>query len=114
MHYLSSSGLQARLSESEIAYATKHQAVLHAHYVASFLGSFPAALQRLDDTAGGISMVDAPDLDTAVFVRALRNVVVEGKGRDLDESMDARAGEVVVARWSDVKSLVERGDAELV
>lgn len=59
-------------------------------------------------------MVDTPDLETAVFIRALRNVTVNARGRDVDDSMDAQAGEVVVARWSDVKTLVERGDAELV
>ncbi len=59
-------------------------------------------------------MVDSPDLETAVFVRTLRDCVVEGRGRDSDSQMDAKAGEVVVARWADVKPLVESGDAELV
>jgi GINS complex subunit 4 len=59
-------------------------------------------------------MIDTPDLDTAVFIRVLKDCIVEGRGRDRDDQMDARAGEVVVARWADVKSLVERGDAELV
>lgn len=59
-------------------------------------------------------MIDGPDLDTAVFVRVLKDVIVEGKGRDADDQMDAKVGEVVVARWSDVKPLVEKGDAELV
>lgn len=114
LHYLSTDEMRDFLSESEIAYATRHQALLHSHYNSSFLGSFPAALQRMDDTAGGISMIDTPNLDTAVFIRVLRDCVVEGKGRDADDEMEARAGEVVVSRWSDVKRLVERGDAELV
>lgn len=59
-------------------------------------------------------MVDGPDLDTAVFVRILRDILVEGRGRDADDQMDARAGEVLVVRWADVKEAVERGDAELV
>ena len=41
------------------------------------------SLQKMDDTAGGISMVEGPDVDKAVFVRALRNVeepvYVEGR-----------------------------------
>lgn len=59
-------------------------------------------------------MVDGPDLDTAVFVRMLRDTLVEGRGRDADDQMDARAGEILVIRWADVKELVEKGDAELV
>lgn len=59
-------------------------------------------------------MIDAPDLDAAVFIRVLKNTVVDGRGRDADDQMDAKAGEVVVSRWADVKPLVERGDAELV
>jgi GINS complex subunit 4 len=68
----------------------------------------------MDDTAGGISMVDSPDLETAVFIRVLRDTLVLGRGRDVDDQMEAVAGEVVVARWADVKPLVESGDAELV
>jgi GINS complex subunit 4 len=114
LHYLTTPELRSRLSASEIAYVTRHQALLQNHYLASFLSSFPPALRNLDDTAGGISMIDGPDLETAVFVRALKDVMLEGKGRDADDQMDAKAGEVVVARWSDVKPLVERGDVELV
>jgi len=68
----------------------------------------------MDDTSGGISMIDTPDLDTAVFIRVLRDTVVEGRGRESDAAADVLAGEVAVSRWADVKALVERGDAELV
>lgn len=114
LHYLTPPNAYV-LSDAEIAYATRHSTLLHSHYAGSFLGSFPAALQRMDDTAGGISMVDGPDLETAVFVRVLRDgVAVEGKGRDEDDRMVTGRGEIVVARWSDVKTLVDRGDGELV
>jgi GINS complex subunit 4 len=59
-------------------------------------------------------MVDGPDLETAVFIRVLRDTSIVGSGRDKDDHFDAVAGEVVVVRWSDVRDLVERGDAELV
>ncbi|PNY25224.1 DNA replication complex GINS protein SLD5, partial [Tolypocladium capitatum] len=67
LHYLSTQELRARLSPVELAYATRHQALLHNHYLSSFLASFPPQLQNLNDTAGNISMIDAPDLDAAVF-----------------------------------------------
>lgn len=59
-------------------------------------------------------MIDAPDLDTAVFIRILKDCVVEGRGRDDDDRVEAERGEIVVARWADVKGLVERGEAELI
>jgi GINS complex subunit 4 len=59
-------------------------------------------------------MIDKPDAETAVFIRLLRDTVVEGKGRDADDQMEGRSGEVVVVRWADAKELVRNGDAELV
>lgn len=114
LHYLSTPALRSRLSPPEISFATRHQTLLHDHYLSSFLQSFPPQLRNLDDTSGGTSMVDAPDLDTAVFIRVRKGCLVEGRGRDTDDVVEATAGEVLIARWADVKPLVLRGDAELV
>ncbi|KAL9080974.1 MAG: hypothetical protein Q9157_000384 [Trypethelium eluteriae] len=104
---------EADLSGEESEYLRAHQALLERHYGGSFLGAFPAALRRLDDTAGGISMVDGPDTDGAVFVRVLSDVgrVVQQSG---DEGMEMKKGDVWLVRWSSVKELVARGDVELV
>ena len=103
----------ACLSEEERDYLSAHQALLERHYVGSFLGAFPEALRRLDDTAGGISMVDAPDLEKAVFVRALRDVGrMEIEGGEGEVYM--RKGDVWVVRWRNVSELVEKGEVELV
>lgn len=114
LHYLSTDPLRSRLSDIEIAYATRHQALLHNHYLSSFLGSFPQPLQNLNDTAGNISMIDAPDLEAAVFIRLLRDTTVESKGVDADGSLDAKDGSILILRWSDAKPLVQKGAAELV
>ncbi|KAI6358449.1 GINS complex subunit [Pyricularia grisea] len=114
LHYLSTPSLRGRLSETELAYATRHQALLHNHYLSSFLASFPPALQNLNDTAGNISMIDTPDLDSAVFIRLLRDAFVEGKGTDSDGAMEGRDGDILILRWSDAKPLVDEGNAELV
>jgi GINS complex subunit 4 len=121
LHYLSTPELQGRMSEMEVAYATRHQALLHQHYLASFLGSFPQQLQNLNDTAGGISMIGGPDEMGAVFVRGLgskdsggASVLVRGRGRDADGKVEVGRGEIVVARWADVGEHVERGEMELV
>ena len=78
------------------------------------MSQFPASLQRLDDTAGGISMVETPDLDKAVFVRALKNSdeLIEVEGTDISFTLEK--GAVFVVRWSAVKEAVERGEAELL
>jgi GINS complex subunit 4 len=121
LHYLSTPELQSRLSEMEVAYATRHQQLLHNHYLSSFLSSFPQQLQNLNDTAGGISMIGGPDEDGGVFVRGLGSrdggdgaVVVRGRGRDGDGEIEVARGEVVIARWADVKGHVENGEMELV
>lgn len=106
--------MRNRLSPTELAYATRHQALLHNHYLSSFLASFSPQLQNLNDTAGNISMIDAPDLDTAVFIRMLRDRAVNGKGTDTDNTLPAVSGDVLILRWSSAKPLVEEGDAELV
>ena len=67
----------------------------------------------MDDTAGGISMIEQPDIDEAVFVRALSDVpeiVVVGT----DIAFEMRRGDIFVVRWSAVREAVERGEAELV
>ena len=114
LYHLTDPSAKARLSPSELQYATAHTSLLRAHYHSSFLSRFPASLQKMDDTAGGISMVEGPDVDKAVFVRALKDVggpvYVEGT----DTAFEMRRGDVVVVRWSAVRELVMAGDAELI
>ena len=120
LHYLSSPDLQSRLSEMEVAYATRHQQLLHSHYLSSFLSSFPKQLQNLNDTAGGMSMIGGPDEDSGVFARGLGSkdgdtpVIIMGRGRDGDGEIEVARGEVVVARWADVRDRVGNGEMELV
>ena len=64
-------------------------------------------------------MIGGPDEDAGVFVRGLGSggegsVAVLGRGRDADGHIDVERGEVVVARWSDVREHVEKGEMELV
>ncbi|KAF2101604.1 GINS complex, Sld5 component [Rhizodiscina lignyota] len=115
--FLVRSFLRARIAKVLIRvrkqYLSAHHALLSSHYQASFLSQFPPLLQRLDDTAGGVSMVDAPDLDSAVFVRVLKDVgVVSVEGTDTIFEM--QRGDVFVVRWRVVRERVLVGDAELI
>ena len=59
-------------------------------------------------------MIDAPDLESAVFIRLLKDTLVEGRGTDADGEMDMQNGDILILRWSDAKPLVDAGHAELV
>ena len=110
----SSDSKSTLLSPHELQYASRHQALLESHFNSSFLASFPQQLQRLDDTAGGISMVEGPDTDAAVFVRVLRDnaEMVDVEGTDIYFEMVR--GMVYVVRWSAIRERVLKGDAELI
>ena len=112
LHYLSPSQ-RTKLSPSEIGFANRHQVLLYKHYMSSFLHTFPPHMRGINDTTV-VSMVDQPDLDTAVFFRVKRDCLVKGRGVEKDDKHEASKGEVLIARWSDVKRLVLEGDAELV
>ena len=114
LHHLTDPTAKARLSPSELQYATAHTSLLHAHYHSSFLSQFPTSLQKMDDTAGGISMVEGPDVDKAVFVRGLKDVEGPVYVEGTDTAFEMRRGDVVVVRWSAVRELVMAGDAELI
>jgi GINS complex subunit 4 len=114
LHYLSTDALRSRLSEMELAYATRHQALLHNHYLSSFLSSFPPNLQNLNDASGGISMIEVPDLESAVFIRLLKDASVAARGVDEDDDAEMKESDIVILRWSDAKPLVDAGSAELV
>jgi GINS complex subunit 4 len=112
LHY-STMDDKSLLSNDEVQYLSHHQSLLSQHYHSSFLGGFPQALRRLDDTAGGISMVERPDMDKAIFVRVLKDcgeVRVEGT----DVRAEFRRGDVWVVRWSAVREKVLDGDVEVV
>lgn len=114
LYILTNSQQKARLSAFELQYASHHQSILQEHYRASFLLQFPNSLQRLDDTAGGISMIEQPDIDSAVFVRGLRDIdsLIFAEGTDMGFEM--KSGDIYVVRWSAIREFVLAGDAELI
>ncbi|KIW99102.1 uncharacterized protein Z519_00765 [Cladophialophora bantiana CBS 173.52] len=113
------------MSTSEVAFLRHHQALLGELYDSSFLHSLPTGLQRLDDSSGGVPMIEGPDGSKAVVVRCL-NEGTWSNERDVDETRDheqdegasvvlrMRRGEVWVVRWKDVRKGVQRGEVELL
>ncbi|PWY91849.1 GINS DNA replication complex subunit Sld5 [Aspergillus sclerotioniger CBS 115572] len=106
------------LSKEEVSFLHAHQTLLAGHYGASFLGSFPPQLRRLDDNAGGISMVQGPEGKEVVFVRCLgeevRVVVPPGDGVERETlGKTMRMGDVWAVRWEGLGGLGE-GEVEVL
>jgi len=60
-------------------------------------------------------MIDAPDLDAAVFARVLRDAgPVEVQGELGVGEVELRRGDVWVLRWAAVREKVLGGDVELI
>lgn len=104
------------LSATELAYLKQHLALLANHYNASFLSSFPPKLRRLDDRAGagGVSMVEGPDLDKAVWIRCLGVAQASGSNGRRPRAYDAEDdlyddGKVVMDK--DDEDNMRNGDA---
>ena len=125
VQYLAAEEKSTLLSPEERSFLQNHQALLSNLYGASFLSALPAQLQRLDDNAGGLNMVEGPDGKKAVFARCLarrwssnslrrdHNVDEDG-GEEESGALAMRSGQVWVVRWEDVKEGVERGALELL
>ena len=105
------------LSRAEIEYLRGHQSLLGGLYNGSFLEAFPQQLRRLDDTAGGVSMVEGPERRGGVIVRCLGERW-GGEEEDVEEGsaggLRMRRGEVWVVRWEDVSRGVRDGHLELL
>ncbi|QIW98835.1 hypothetical protein AMS68_004353 [Peltaster fructicola] len=113
-HYLTAPAFEL-LSSLEQQYLQNHASILSSHYSAAFLASFPTSLQKLDDTSGGVSMVDTPDIDSAVFVRVLRDCgTAEVYGDHETSEVDLKKRDVWVLRWRTVGEHVKSGDVELI
>lgn len=90
----------------------KHQAILKDLYMSQFLASMPTNLQKLDDTAGGISMVEEFDMDHAVIFRVTKTLeepLLLG-----NDQLELTKGILYAARYSAVKTYMEMGVVELV
>ncbi|KAJ5350873.1 hypothetical protein N7541_008600 [Penicillium brevicompactum] len=105
----------APLSEAEASFLHAHQTLLAGHYGGSFMGAFPRQLRRLDDNAGGTSMIQGPEMREVVFVRCLgEEVPVLLEEGDEDVGVTMRMGDVWVVRWEGVKKAWGRGEVELL
>ncbi|KAL4945668.1 hypothetical protein BDV06DRAFT_209279 [Aspergillus oleicola] len=108
------------LSPSEASFLYTHQQLLARHFGSSFLSSFPPQLRRLDDNAGGTSMVQGPDKREVVFVRCVAEEVSvlappeQGVNEEVLVGGTMRMGDVWVVRWDGVREAWERGDIEVL
>jgi GINS complex subunit 4 len=112
IHIRNSEELVQRLSPDETHYMENHFRALVELYNALFLAQLPEQLQALDDTGGGISMIEEPDLEKPVFIKVVGDVlesIVIG-----DEKIDLVQGSIYLIRYSAVQSYVHGGDVLLI
>lgn len=114
LHVLSDSEIRSRLSPGETSYLKTHMALLNNHYLSSFMKNLPEGLRRLDDTAGGISMIDEPDLDSAVFCKVVSDVEEEVRISGTEAEFRLKRGDVLVVRYSAIREFVGTGQVELI
>lgn len=109
------------LSGPEISFLRHHQSLLSQLYDAAFLASLPAGLRRLDDATSGMRMEQGSDGAEGVVVRCLAGefegedegeAEEEGEGRRV--VVNLRRGDVVIARWRDVRAGVLKGELEVL
>jgi GINS complex subunit 4 len=96
----------ARLSQAETSYMETHLAALVELYNGAFLRALPHHLQALDDTGGGISMVDEPMMDRPVFIRVQRSLPEPLTVFVNDEDVELAAGGIYLLRYSAIKHLL--------
>ncbi|ANB13896.1 Sld5p [Sugiyamaella lignohabitans] len=104
--------LRLLLSPQEIQYMERHHRILLNLYNTQFLSALPAQLQRLDDSSGGISMVEEPDLDKPVFIRVLETV--ERPIRVGLDEITLEKGNIYVLRYSAISKYLIGGEVELI
>lgn len=106
----------APLSGPEVSFLHAHQTLLAGHFGGSFMGAFPRQLRRLDDNAGGTSMIQGPEMRELVFVRCLGASVPVLVGGDEEEESGVvmRMGDIWGVRWEGVKEAWGRGEVELL
>lgn len=68
----------------------------------------------MDDKTLGLSMIDQPDIDKAVFARAITDVEDSIYVEGTDTFFEMKRGDIYVVRWSAVRELVTEGIVELI
>ncbi|ODV83182.1 hypothetical protein CANARDRAFT_30273 [[Candida] arabinofermentans NRRL YB-2248] len=95
-----------KLSSNEITYMERHLQLLMELYNNQFLKNLPEALQAIDETAGGVSMIDQPDLNQPVFVKVLNDNSIEIDDEEVELTKDG----IYVLRYKAVSDLIRIGD----
>ena len=115
LHCTRNPDIWSRLSLLERQYVQKHQAILERHYHISFMKDLPDSgnLRRLDDVAAaGLSMIEAPDPNKAVFVKVVQPIAdripIES------EALEVEIGNVFLTRYASVREYVQKVMSPLI
>ncbi|KAL7005632.1 GINS complex subunit [Cystobasidiomycetes sp. EMM_F5] len=102
------SAVRRKLSDVEWGYAERYAALVKQHFVTSVTQNIPERLRRLDEE----EMIVKPDLEVAVFARALKNcpAIRLPDGAELE----MQKGNIHMLRYKSIRRLLRDGDVRLV
>ncbi|ODQ64038.1 subunit of the GINS complex [Nadsonia fulvescens var. elongata DSM 6958] len=112
LYIKSNERLIQRLSREEIEYMNDHYDLLHTLYKDQFLSALPQSLQKIDDTSGGVSMIEEPNMDAPVFIRV--NKTVEFPIKIDDDEVDLIRDNIYVLRYSKIRRLMDDNSVVLI
>ncbi len=103
-----------RLSKAEQKFAVSYMNLVENHFNRAFLSMLPEKLRKLDKD-GHVHHAVPPNLDHFAFCR-MRNTVGSYAVSEeaTDDPIDLNEGDILCTRYSRIRELLIRGDAELV
>lgn len=103
-----------KLSEAEKKFAKSYVDLVEGHFNRSFLSMLPEKLRKLDKD-GNCHHAVPPNLDKFAFCR-MRNTIGAYAVSDeaTDDDIELNEGDILCTRYSRIRELLIRGDAELV
>lgn len=101
------------LSPQENEYMQKHFKILTKLYNNSFLKKFPKDLRYLDDTSGGQTMIDAPDVDQPVFIRVVGKEPIRLE-MGAEGELELEELGVYVVRYRLIRQYLQSGEIVLI
>ena len=91
----------------------RHNEIITKLFRNQFLSRLPRNLQGMDDNMRGVSMIEKPDLDRAVFVRVVSDEL-ETTIRAGQDLITLEYKGIYALRYSSISKYIQNGTVELV
>lgn len=103
-----------KLSEAEQKFAKMYMDLVEGHFNRSFMDMLPEKLRKLDKD-GNVHHAVPPNMDKFAFCRMKKRIGSYAVSDEAtDEDIELNEGDILCTRYSRIRELLIRGDAELV